>query len=112
MNFGLWPKECDFKSKSSKWGFYEESKELHYLTRCLAQKLEKQNALGKTSQTKQMGKDQLDDLESDWPTALKILDGIVWDFHPSEMMDVMEDHEVWRLNLELMPPQLSQKSEQ
>ena len=24
--------------------------------------------------------------------------------HPSEMMDVMEDHEVRRLNLELLPP--------
>ena len=31
---------------------------------------------------------------------------------PSEMMEVMEDREVWRLNLELMPPQLSQKSGQ
>ena len=30
----------------------------------------------------------------------------------SEMMDVMEDGKVWRLNLELLPPQSSQKSEQ
>ena len=29
--------------------------------------------------------------------------------HPSEMMDVMEDREVWRLNLELLPPLLSRK---
>ena len=29
---------------------------------------------------------------------------------PSEMMEVMEDREVWRLNLELLPPQPSQKS--
>ena len=26
---------------------------------------------------------------------------------PSEMMEVMEDREVWRLNLELLPPQPS-----
>ena len=32
--------------------------------------------------------------------------------HPSEMMDVMEDREVWRLNLELLPPQPSRKSGQ
>ena len=28
---------------------------------------------------------------------------------PSEMMEVVEDREVWRLNLELLPPQLSRK---
>ena len=32
--------------------------------------------------------------------------------HPSEMMEVMEDREVWRLNLELLPPQPSRKSRQ
>ena len=31
---------------------------------------------------------------------------------PSEMMEVMEDREVWRLNLELQPPQPSRKSGQ
>ena len=31
---------------------------------------------------------------------------------PSEMMDVMEDREVWQLNLELLPPQPSRKSGQ
>ena len=31
---------------------------------------------------------------------------------PSEMMEVMEDHVVWRLNLELLPPQPSRKSGQ
>ena len=33
-------------------------------------------------------------------------------FHPSEMMEVMEDHEVSRLNFELLPPQPSRKSGQ
>ena len=31
---------------------------------------------------------------------------------PNEMMEVMEDREVWRLNLELLPPQPSRKSGQ
>ena len=31
---------------------------------------------------------------------------------PSEMIEVMEDHEVWWLNLELLPPQPSRKSGQ
>ena len=35
-----------------------------------------------------------------------------WGLHPSEMMDVMEDREVWLLNLELLPPQPTRKSEQ
>ena len=32
--------------------------------------------------------------------------------HPSEMMNAIEDREVWRLNLELLPPQPSRKSGQ
>ena len=32
--------------------------------------------------------------------------------YPSEMMEVMEDREEWRLNLELLPPQPSRKSGQ
>ena len=50
-----------------------------------------------------MGKKQLDDLEPDGPITLSILEGIVWDFTQREMLDVMEDREVWRLNLKLLP---------
>ena len=32
--------------------------------------------------------------------------------HQSERMDVMEYREMWRLNLELLPPHPSRKSEQ
>ena len=32
--------------------------------------------------------------------------------HPSKMMEVMEDSEVWWLNLKLLPPQPSRKSGQ
>ena len=57
-----------------------------------------------------MGKDHLDDLELNGPITLRILNGIAWDFTSSKMMDVMEDREMWRLNLELLPPQPSWKS--
>ena len=33
-------------------------------------------------------------------------------FRPSKMMEVMEDREVWRLSLEVLPPQPSRKSGQ
>ena len=48
-----------------------------------------------------MGKDQLDDLELDGPVTLRLLDGIAWGF--TQAIEVMEDREVWRLNLELLP---------
>ena len=38
------------------------------------------------------------------------IDELSFGLHPSEMMDVMEDREVWRLNLKLLPPQPSRKS--
>ena len=59
---------------------------------------------------KQMGEDQSDDLELDGPITLRILDRL--GLRPSEMMEVMEDREVRRLNLELLPPQPSRKSGQ
>ena len=37
-------------------------------------------------------------MEQDGPITLRILDGIAWVLYPSEMMDVMEDREVWRLS--------------
>ena len=52
---------------------------------------------------KQMGEDQSDDLELDGPITLRILNGIAW-AKSQGMMEVMEDREVWRLNLELLPP--------
>ena len=52
-----------------------------------------------------MGEDQLDDIELDEPITLRILNGIA-----CEMMDEMEDREVWRLNLGLLPPQPTRKS--
>ena len=55
----------------------------------------KQNASGEYF-PKQRGEDQLDDL---WTNYIEV--------HLKEMMDVVEDREVWRHNLELLPPRLS-----
>ena len=74
----------------------------------------KQNALGKipqtsfASQSKWKKKKQLDDLELDEPITLRILDGIV----RTSPKEVMEDREVWQLNLELLPQQPSRESGQ
>ena len=36
---------------------------------------------------------------------INYIDGICLGLHPSEMTYVMEDSEMWRLNLKLLPPQ-------
>ena len=62
---------------------------------------------------KQMGEDQSDDLELDGP--INYIEDLGWNrliLRPSEMMEMMEDRELWRLNLELLPPQPSRKSGQ
>ena len=59
---------------------------------------------------KQMGEYQLDDLELDGPIKLKILGGIVSGLHSNEMINAMEDCEVWRYNLELLPPNPYEKA--
>ena len=51
----------------------------------------------------QMGKKRLNDLELDGPITWRILDEIAY---------VMEDREVWRLNLTQLPTQPSRKSGQ
>ena len=47
-----------------------------------------------------------------WTNYIEDLGWNCLGFHPSETMEVMEDREVWRLNFELLPPQLSRKSGQ
>ena len=59
-----------------------------------------------------MGEDQSDDLELDGHDYIEDLGWNRLGLRPSEMMEVMEDREVWRLNLELLPPQPSRKSGQ
>ena len=58
-----------------------------------------------------MGEDQLDELELDGPITLRILIGITWgSIQANDGRE--EDHEVRRLNLELLPSQPSRKSGQ
>ena len=56
--------------------------------------------------------DQSNDLALDGPNYIEDLGWNRLGLRPSEMMEVMEDREVWRLNLELLPPQPSRKSGQ
>ena len=44
-----------------------------------------------------------------WTNYIEYLEWNRFGLHPSEMMDVMEDREVLRLNLELLPPLPSRK---
>ena len=49
------------------------------------------------------------------PRWTNYIEGLRWNhsgFQPSKMMDLMEDREVWRLNLEQLPPQPSRRKEQ
>ena len=46
---------------------------------------------------------------------IKYIEDLEWNrcgLHPSEMMEVIEDLDVWKLNLELLPPQPSRKNGQ
>ena len=59
-----------------------------------------------------MGKDQLDDLEL---YGTNYIEDLGWDrleLYPSKMMEMMEDHEVWRLNLQFLPRKPHGKSGQ
>ena len=47
-----------------------------------------------------------------WTDYIEDLEWNRLGLRPSEMMEVMEDREVWRLNLVLLPPQPSRKSGQ
>ena len=41
-------------------------------------------------------------------TCTDYIEDLGWNrlgLHPSKMMDVMKDREVWRINFELLPPQ-------
>ena len=86
--------------QASEISFHEKSKKLHCLTRCVALRFENLSTssryfseskdlsldgLAKDSPNKlylpkQMGEDQLDNLELDVPITLRILDGTAWNF--------------------------------
>ena len=62
---------------------------------------------------KQIERDHLNDQELHGPITLRILDRLeLLETTPNEMMDVIEDREMWRLNHKLLPLQPSRKSRQ
>ena len=70
-------------------------------------RLPKQALLAKAN-----GKRLLGRCRTRWNNYIKDLEWNRLGFNPGDMMDTMENREVWRLNLELMPPQTSRKSGQ
>ena len=69
-----------------------------HLRRMHQEKLPKQALLAKANGRKLVG----------WPRTrwINYIEDLRWNclgLHPSEIMDVMEDREVWQLNLELLP---------
>ena len=71
------------------------------------ERLPKQALLAKANGRRPVGR-----LRTRWTDYIEDLGWNRLGLHPNEMMEVMEDREVWWLNLELLPPQPSRKSGQ
>ena len=71
------------------------------------ERLPKQALLAKANGRRPVGQPR-----TRWTNCIEDLGWNRMELHPSEMMDVMEDREVWQLNLEVLPPQPSRKSGQ
>ena len=71
------------------------------------ERLPKQALLAKANGRRPVGRPR-----TRWTDYIKDLGWNCLGFHPSEMMEVVEDREVWRLNLELLPLQPPRKSGQ
>ena len=78
-----------------------------HLRRMPQERLPKQALLAKTN-----GRRPVRRPGTRWTNYIEDLGWNCLRLHPSKMMDVMEDSELWRLNLELLPPQPSWKSGQ
>ena len=97
-------------SKSSR--YFSELKDLNLrwfgrVSRMPQERLPKQVLLAKANGRRPVGRPR-----TRWTDYIKDLGWNRLGLYPSEMMEVMEDREVWRLNLELLPPQPSRKSGQ
>ena len=71
-----------------------------HVSRMPQERLPKQALLAKANGRRPVGQPR-----TRWIDYIKDLGWNRLGLHPSEMMEVMEDREVWRLNLELLPPQ-------
>ena len=78
-----------------------------HVSRMPQERLPKQALLVKANGRRSVGRPR-----TRWTDYIEDLGWNRLGLHTSEMMEVMEDREVWRLNLELLPPQPSWKSGQ
>ena len=78
-----------------------------HVSRMPQERLPKQALLAKATGRRPVGRPR-----TRWTNYIENLKGNRWGLHPSEMMEVMEDREVWRLNLEQLSPQPSRKGGQ
>ena len=75
-----------------------------HVSRMLQERLPKQALRAKANGRRPVGRPR-----TRWTDYIEDLGWNRLGLRPSEMMEVMEDREVWRLNLELLPPQPSRK---
>ena len=78
-----------------------------HVSRMRQERLPKQALLAKANGRRPVGRPR-----TIWTDYIEDLGWSRLGLRPSEMMKVMGDREVWRLNLELLPPQPSRKSGQ
>ena len=78
-----------------------------HVSKMRQERLPKQALLAKANGRRPVGRPR-----TRWTDYIEDLGWNRLGFHPGEMMKVIEDREVWRLNLELLPPQPSRKSGQ
>ena len=71
------------------------------------EKLPKQALLAKAN-----GSTPVERFRTIWTNYIEDLGWNRLELHRNEMINGMKDHEVWRLNLELLSPQPSRKSKQ
>ena len=69
-----------------------------HVSRMPQESLPKQALLAKANERRPVGRPR-----TRWTNYIEDLGWKCLGLHPSEMMDVMEDREVWRLNFELLP---------
>ena len=74
------------------------------VSRMLQERLPKQALLAKANGRRPVGRPR-----TRWTDYIEDLGWSCLGLHPSEMMEVMEDREVWQLNLELLPLTLTEK---
>ena len=77
-----------------------------HVSRKLQERLPKQALLAKANGRRPVGR-----LRTRWINYIENPGWNRFGLHPSEMMNLTEDRAVWRLNIELLPPQPPRKSE-